>query len=109
RCQEAADRMRREFVPALLNPETGLIAGWHSGDGQLHDHAYVYVNGMAICYRLVDDDVARNILSTLERMRLEIGHDDFRYGICVNLKPVPWADYKAGVPGSPLRDDGLDT
>jgi hypothetical protein len=109
RCREAAEGLRAAYLPTLLNPETGLIAGWRSADGQLHDHAFVALNGMAVCYGLVNDDVARTILSTMEHMRIAIGHDDFRYGICTNLKPVPREDYKANVYGSPARDDGLDT
>lgn len=109
RCRAAAERIKVQYAPTLLNPETGLISGWKSADGALHDHAYTFVNGMAICFGLVDDARARSILATLEAMRLEIDHDDFRYGICPNLKPVPWTDYKSDVLASPLRDDGFDT
>jgi hypothetical protein len=32
-----ADRLKQAYVPAFLNPETGILAGWRSADGQLHD------------------------------------------------------------------------
>lgn len=109
RCRQVAASLRENYVPVLLNPETGLIGGWRSADGQLHDHAFVFINGMAICYGLVEKELAREILTILERGRLEIGHDDFRYGLCTSLQPIPRDDYKALVLGSPRRDDGRDT
>jgi hypothetical protein len=109
RCQQAAAKLKAAYGPTLLNPATGLIAGWRSADGQLHDQSYVYVNGLAICYGLVEDATARAILTTLEAERVNIGHDDFHYGICLNLKPIPRSDYLLGTWGSPARASGEDT
>jgi hypothetical protein len=109
RCHAAAAALKAAYVPTLLNPATGLIAGWRSADGELHDHAYTYVNGAAIAYGLVEGDLARSILTTLEAERLRLGHDDFRYGLCLNLRPVPRAHYLLRTWGSPARADGLDT
>jgi hypothetical protein len=109
RCRTAAAGLKAAYVPTLLNPATGLIAGWRSADGELHDHAYTYVNGMAIVYGLVEGDLARSILNTLEAERLRLGHDEFRYGLCLNLRPVPRAHYLLRTWGSPARADGLDT
>jgi hypothetical protein len=33
-----AARLRAAYAPTLLNPATGIIAGWKSADGQLHDY-----------------------------------------------------------------------
>ena len=109
RCQAAAAGIKAAYVSTLLNPATGLIAGWRSADGQLHDASYVYVNGAAICYGLVEGALARSILTTLEAERQGLGHDDFRLGLCLNLKPVPRADYLLRSWGAPARADGLDT
>lgn len=109
RCQAAAAGIKAAYVPTLLNPDTGLIAGWRSADGQLHDASYVYVNGAAICYGLVEGDQARSILTKLEAERQAMGHTDFRYGLCLNLKPVPRSDYLLRSWGAPARADGLDT
>ena len=108
RCRDAAEALRRAYQPTLLDPTSGLIAGWRSADGQWHEHAYVYVNSMAICFGLVGDRLAREILTALEQMRLELGIDDFRYGIPTNLKPIPRADCTADLSTTPERDDGLD-
>ncbi len=109
RCETAAARLKAAYVPNLLNPKTGLIAGWRSADGEFHDHSYLYVNGIAICYGLVDDDTARAILTTLEAERVNLGHDDFHYGICLNLKPIPRSDYLPRSWGSPALASGEDT
>ncbi len=109
RCQTAADGIRAAYVPTLLNPATGLLAGWRSADGAYHDHSYTYVNGIAICYGLVEPHLACSILTTLEREREALGHDDFHYGLCLNLKPIPRSDYLIGEWGSPARDGGDDT
>ena len=109
RCWAAADALKAAYVPTLLNPGTGLIAGWRSADGELHDHAYTYVNGIAIAYGLVEGDLARAILTRLEAERVGLGHDDFRYGLCLNLRPVPRAHYLLRTWGAPQRADGLDT
>jgi hypothetical protein len=109
RCRDAADGIKAAYVPTLLNPATGLIAGWRSADGEFHDHSYTYVNGMAICYGLVEPALARSILTTLERERAALGHDDFHFGLCLNLKPIPRSDYLIGEWGSPARDAGDDT
>lgn len=109
RCRLAADQMQAAYLPTLRNPATGLIAGWRSADGEFHDHSYTYVNGIAICYGLVPEADARAILTTLEAERAALGHDDFRFGICLNLKPIPRNDYLIGHWGGPQRDAGDDT
>jgi len=108
RCKEAAGRLREAYAPALTNPETGLVAGWRSADGELHDHAYTYVNGMAICFGLVDDAHARRIVQKLEEMRLRLELDSFRYGMPTNLLPIPRRDHTAYCAGFGDREDGRD-
>jgi hypothetical protein len=49
------------------------------------------------------------VATTLEAERLKIGHDDFHYGICLNLKQIPRSDYLLRTWGSPARDSGEDT
>ncbi len=55
RCAQAADRLRAAFAPALVNPATGWVAGWRSRDGELHDYAFLFVNGPALAWGLLDD------------------------------------------------------
>jgi hypothetical protein len=109
KCSQAAEQLKSSFLPTFLNPDTGLIAAWKSLDGKLHDNASTYINAQAICYGLVNDSQAKEMLSNLENLRKRLGYDDFTFGIPVNLKPIPRSDYLPNSYGSPLRDDGLDT
>ena len=35
---EKATKLRAAYLPAFLNPSTGVLAGWKSADGKLHDY-----------------------------------------------------------------------
>ena len=52
---DKARELRAAYVPTFLNPQTGVLAGWKSADGKLHDYWFTFINGMAISYGLVDD------------------------------------------------------
>lgn len=93
RCREAARRIRDRYTAALLNPETGWIAGWRSRDGRLHDYAFTWVNGPALAFGLVEGDVARKALTALEQIRAETGPGDARMGIPLNLIPIREEDH----------------
>jgi hypothetical protein len=80
-------------VPAFLNPETGILAGWRSADGKLHDYWFTFVNGVAITYGLVDDNEARRIMDNLVRKMAQVGYTNFSLGLPGNLVPVHKGDY----------------
>lgn len=101
RCMESAKRLKDAYVKSLYNPVTGWLAGWRSRDGKLHDSAYVFINAMAVCFGIVEDTLARNILERLENKRKEVRLDDFRYGIAPQLTPVPREDFTL----HPTRND----
>ena len=71
-----AKRLRAAYLPAFLNPETGILAGWRSADGKLHDYWFTFVNGVAITYGLVDDNEARRIMDNLVRKMAQVGYTD---------------------------------
>jgi hypothetical protein len=96
RCREAATQLRAGYAPALVNPETGWVAGWCSRDGQLHDHAYLWVNGVALAFGLLDTQAARNALRGLEALRDEVGPPSARLGLPCNLLPTPYEDQMLG-------------
>jgi len=93
KCREAAQSIRGNYASALLNTETGWIAGWRSRDGQLHDYGFTWVNGVALAFGLVDNKSARSALLKLERKREESGADDARIGIPLNLIPIREQDH----------------
>lgn len=89
----AADRIRQVYVPTFLNPETGILAGWKSLDGQLHDYWFLSINAMAITYGLVDDDLANQILDKFEAKLKEVGYSRFDLGLPDNLVAIPKDEY----------------
>jgi hypothetical protein len=92
-CRELALGIRRAFAGALLNPQTGWIAGWRSRDGQLHDYAFLWVNAPAIAFGLLEDAQARVALAGLEALREKVGPGSAWYGIPHNLLPIDPRDH----------------
>ena len=69
RCREAALHLREAYPKYLVNPKTGWIAGWRSRDGQLHDYAFLLVNGAGLAFGLLSPSASRKALAGLERLR----------------------------------------
>jgi hypothetical protein len=108
-----AARFRAAYVPTFLNPKTGVLAGWKSADGQLHDYWFPFIQGAAITYGLVDDRQANQIMDRLLKKMDDVGYTHFRLGLPGNLVPIRMGDYvhENGRPeqiGEPRRDDGSD-
>lgn len=103
-CAAAADRLKQAYAPCFHNPKTGLIAGWRSRDGQLHDYIFPWINGLAVCFGLVEGEQARQTMERLEQYRQELGPQSFHLGMAANLLPVPYGDH--AMPGN--RADGRD-
>jgi len=108
-----AAKLRAAYVKTFLNPATGVLAGWRSADGQLHDYWFTFVNGVAITYGLVDDKDANAILDKLLAKMAQVGYTNFHLGLPGNLVPVRKGDYAfhetlPEVHGVPRLDDGSD-
>jgi len=93
RCLAAVERIREMFVPAFFNPRTGVLGGWRSADGELHDHWFIFVNSLAILFDLVPEDLAHSIMDRMLAKLKEVGFDRFDLGLPGNLVPVPKCDY----------------
>lgn len=104
-----ADRIRKAYVPTFFNPETGILAGWKSRDGELHDYWFTFVNGIAITYGLVPPDVANAIMNRIQAKIKEVGYTRFELGLPWSLVPIPKNDYRPNALGSPKKEDGSDT
>jgi hypothetical protein len=50
RYRSLAVKMKESYFRAFYNPESGLLAGWKSRNGKLHDYFFLMVNSMAIYY-----------------------------------------------------------
>jgi len=93
RYQAAADKLRNVFYQRFYNPETGVLGGWRSADGQLHDYYFLFVNGIAIHYGLVPKTQANAIMDKLMAKMKEVGYDKFNMGLPGNLITVALKDY----------------
>ena len=106
-----ADRLRAAYVPTFFNPKTGILAGWKSRDGELHDYWFTMINGMAIAFGLVPDDLANQIMDRIMAKMREVGFARFDLGLPWQLVPVAKCDYLAGIPigaGGSVKEDGSD-
>jgi hypothetical protein len=108
-----AAKLRAAYLPAFFNPATGVLAGWKSADGQLHDYWFTFVQGVAITYGLLDDPAAHAVLDRLLVKMQAVGYTNFALGLPGNLVPVRKGDYvyhdtPPEAHGVPLRDDGSD-
>lgn len=93
RYRAAADKLRKIYRDTFLNPKTGVLAGWRSRDGELHDYWFLWINGIAICYGLVEEKEAHEILDRLLKKMKEVGYSRFDLGLPGNLVPVMKKDY----------------
>ncbi|NQU39384.1 MAG: hypothetical protein HQ523_05480 [Lentisphaerae bacterium] len=88
---EWADAMKASYGTAFLNAKTGWLAGWRCAEDRLHDYAFLYVNGAAVCGGLIEGTQARDIIgrlwSDMEKQQL-----DYRFGLPGNLVPIPYSD-----------------
>jgi hypothetical protein len=108
-----ADKLRAAYAPAFLNPATGVLAGWRSADGQLHDYWFTFVQGAAISCGLLDDQTANSVMDKLLAKMHSVGYTNFALGLPGNLVPVKQGDYiiQESAPqvfGVPRLGDGSD-
>jgi hypothetical protein len=106
----AADKLRAAYFDAFYNPVTGVLAGWRSADGQLHDYYFLFVNGIAIHYGLVPEAKANAIMDRLLEKMKAVGYTRFDLGLPGNLIPVARKDYAHLDPrwGGGKKEDNSD-
>ncbi len=109
-----ARKLKTAYAPAFLNTQSGLLAGWRSQDGELHDYAFTFVQGAAVTYGLLDDKTANSVMDHLLAKLQQVGFRSFKYGLPGNLEPIKKGDYVqhnwtgAINVGEPSREDGTD-
>jgi hypothetical protein len=108
----AAEKLREAYFKTFFNPATGVLGGWRSSDGELHDYYFLYVNGIAIHYGLVPPDKANGIMDALMAKIREVGYTQFDMGLPGNLITVALKDYVHRTPdgrfGGGVRQDNKD-
>ncbi len=107
---ERAEKLRAAYLDAFLNPKTGVLAGWRSADGKLHDYHFTFVNGTAISLGLVPRERAGGIMDRLLGKMREAGFTRFELGLPGNLVPIRREDYVHLEKrwGGPEKEDGSD-
>jgi hypothetical protein len=107
---DAARRLHDAYFTTFFDPATGVLAGWKSADGRLHDYYFLYVNSIAVLYGLVPQDRAGHLMDRLWGKMREVGYTQFRMGLPGNLSPVIRADYAHKEPrwGGGHREDNAD-
>ena len=88
-----AEKLRSVYYDTFYNPTTGVLAGWKSQDGQLHDYYFTFVNSVAITYGLIPRDKANKIMDRLLAKMKDVGYTRFEYGLPGNLIPIRQDDY----------------
>lgn len=109
RYRQDAERIKAVYFKTFFNPATGVLAGWISQDGKLHDYMFPWLNGFAIYQGLVPPEQAKSILQTMLTKMQSIRFDSFQLGLPTNLIPMSPADYFAHTSGAPKQPDGMDT
>jgi Bacterial alpha-L-rhamnosidase 6 hairpin glycosidase domain len=110
RYRAAAEKLKANYFKTFYDPATGVLAGWRSADGQLHDYYFLWVNGIAIHYGLVPRDKANEIMDRLLAKMKDVGYTNFALGLPGNLIPVLKKDYFVVDLrwGGGTRDDNTD-
>ena len=112
RYRAAAVKLRDVYYKTFFDPATGVLAGWRSTDGQLHDYYFLFVSGIAIHYGLVPKAQANDIMDKLMAKMKEVGYDKFNMGLPGNLITVALKDYvdkrDHGNVGGGVRPDNSD-
>jgi hypothetical protein len=102
--------MKGVYFKNFYNPATGILAGWKSKDGKLHDYYFLMVNSMAVYYDLVPEEKVKDIMMILWKKMQEVGYNDFTLGLPGNLVSVRKEDYTHPDPrwGGGKKEDGSD-
>ncbi len=89
----AANKLCDVYYKTFYDAKTGVLGGWRSADGQLHDYYFLWVNGIAIHYGLVPKKESNAIMDKLLAKMKEVGYDKFNLGLPGNLITVSLKDY----------------
>jgi hypothetical protein len=89
RYRQRADMIKKVYYGTFYNPQTGVLAGWRAKDGKFGDSYFLFVNGIAIAYGLIEKPQANAILDRMQAKIKEVGFNGFQYGLPGNLAPFP--------------------
>ncbi|PST82706.1 hypothetical protein C7T94_08605 [Pedobacter yulinensis] len=93
RYRKLAQKLKGAYYKAFFNQGTGLLAGWRSEDGKLHDYAFTFVNSIAVTYGLLSNKQSRGVMNALLAKMAQVGYTNFKLGLPGNLIAVRSEDY----------------
>ncbi|MCC7362160.1 MAG: hypothetical protein IT317_21935 [Anaerolineales bacterium] len=105
-----AAQAQANYTPTFLNPQTGWLAGWRCRADQLHDAAFLAINGLAVTVGVLAPDLAERIMRALWAELARVGFRDFRLGVPTCLWPIPYSDmglYQTGRPFGHYQNGGV--
>ncbi|MBQ7225462.1 MAG: hypothetical protein IJX02_02530 [Clostridia bacterium] len=82
----------KNFFDTFYNPETGLMAGWISRNGKVHDYGFTFAVSMGINEGLIPKEIGKKMIKTLLSYMKKEGYGDLRFGIPGNVMPVAQTD-----------------
>jgi hypothetical protein len=100
--EEWAATLKANYVKLFYNERTGWLAGWRCRKGELHDYAFLAVNGAAVCSGVIDQNLATNMMRALWSESQRVGIPDPRLGLPGNLWPVADIDMVELMHGKPM-------
>jgi hypothetical protein len=108
--RKRAQQIHDAYSGAFLDTTAGVLAGWRSRDGKLHNYYFPFVNGIAARYGLIGEEQARQVMDRIVDKMDKVGYRNFALGLPGNLVPIRRADYVDLDPrfGGPTREDGSD-
>lgn len=108
--RQLSSKLKDTYFSTFFNPSTGVLAGWKSRDGTLHDYYFLMVNSMAVYYNLIPEDKMKDIMIALWNKMQDVGYTDFTLGLPGNLVSVRREDYTHHDPrwGGGEKEDGSD-
>ncbi|RQP18146.1 MAG: hypothetical protein EAS52_06470 [Parapedobacter sp.] len=95
RFESFAANLKSRYYNHFYNSETGVLAGWRSEDGQLHDYYFIGINGLAISNGLIEEAEGRQIMQRFVTKMKNVGYTNFRLGLPGNLIKVANEDYSS--------------
>lgn len=97
-----ATSLSENYFDTFYNPKTGWLAGWRCKNGELHDYAFLQLNGAAVSKRVVDADRGREMLDRLLLEMEKVGMPDSVLGMPGNLWAILDKDLADVMQGFPL-------
>ena len=90
--REQLKKFDKVFFDTFYNPKTGLMAGWISKNGKVHDYGFTFAVSMGINEGLIPKEKGAKMLKILLDIMDKEGYGDLRFGIPGNVMPVAQED-----------------